>query len=530
MNSWQFRKKTLLPYIAIWVSCILFAGALRETIPKVGLINDEAVEILQSQDLPTDRFYFFTPNYQGGNADIIESFMTYVGFSIRKIFGANLYYLHLFYSLYFCAAFGCFLYLLRRLYQDMAIVGWGSLFFCSSSYALFYNRILTRNGISLLWSTLLLLVIWLIFNDTGKIQTFSLLLCLPLVVVGSLWTYTSYKFLTIAIYMALALHWFSLPKYFRKKRQHGLLLTGSFLTMITLFSGCLLLGGTSFSSFFFRGSYVLRGEFSLAVKRYFFHLIRSLLLPVFHQIGGDFLMDVTHLAYNRQMLSWLLIPFFFIGIGRVLVTWHKKFDFFHIVFLVWGFSTIALAVGGPHLKHHFALFPFVMLLTIHGIDKIYQIGRFHINKRILLILMAVYCFGVISGEVWHIMWKIPTNNMLILDTRFPMAFSQKAQALLATMPKVYIVEGYGRDATRYYTRQNPRVRYLWNQNNLPGEMRDDIKNNRAIGIVIQGKNDPNFLVQGKGVLQCFQKSIERIDQWDVTSYSLNGNKACEGIQ
>ena len=75
--------------------CFLFSFAFCKSIPKEGVINDEAVELLQSQDLPTDRFYYFAPNYHGGQVDLIESLVPYVNLLIRRIFGSDVIFIHL---------------------------------------------------------------------------------------------------------------------------------------------------------------------------------------------------------------------------------------------------------------------------------------------------------------------------------------------------------------------------------------------------------------------------------------------------
>src|SRR5687768_10761254 len=71
MSAWRWAHA--------WLAAVLltalgfrFAGE----VPS-GMFNDQAVELLQSEDLPTDHFVFFVPSYRGGHVDVVESLVPY---------------------------------------------------------------------------------------------------------------------------------------------------------------------------------------------------------------------------------------------------------------------------------------------------------------------------------------------------------------------------------------------------------------------------------------------------------------------
>lgn len=525
MRPRSLRRNPVFWHYAI-VLCLgaCFAVAFRTTIPKTGVINDEAVELLQAQDLPLDRLYVFTPNYRGGNADLIESLTSYVSFGLWKLFGTNLWPMHGFYALSYCAAAVLCFALLRQVYREAGLRVGGAVLFCGSSYALFFTRIITRNALSLLWSTLLLLILRHIVDTTSRPPKTALLAWLPVALTCALWTYSSFKFVAVAVYMALLAHWLRLPRYRVEKMATGGYLLGSVSVFVGLVSGLLFLGGTSVSVFLFRGSYVLQGGLGVAARRYVMHLARSLMLPVLYLPGGDFLMDVTHTAYARQMLSWLLAPLFFLGIWRLLRTWRRAWGVPHLALAIWLLATLPLALGGPHLKHHFALFPCVFLVAMQGMQAVYQWGRRHVRENAVFVLTGVFCVGVVAGEVRHLAGTIPANPLLILDTRLPAAFARHALALAARQPKVYIVEGYGRDATRYYTRHVPTIGYIWNHAPVSDAMRADLARDQAIGIVTQGRAEPPCIAQIPD--GCVETLTERVDRWEMTTYLVTGGARC----
>jgi hypothetical protein len=92
----------------VYSICFCFAFVCSEKVPKSGVINDEAIELLVSEDLPMDHLYFFAPNYHGGNVTLIESLVPYINRLIMSIFGHSLRFLHLFFAL--CYAGACYLF------------------------------------------------------------------------------------------------------------------------------------------------------------------------------------------------------------------------------------------------------------------------------------------------------------------------------------------------------------------------------------------------------------------------------------
>src|SRR4051794_31677286 len=59
------RLRTPSALAIAWAFLVFAFAAWVRPHMMVGLINDEAIELLQGRDLPTDHFYYFAPSYLG---------------------------------------------------------------------------------------------------------------------------------------------------------------------------------------------------------------------------------------------------------------------------------------------------------------------------------------------------------------------------------------------------------------------------------------------------------------------------------
>ncbi|GAK58508.1 4-amino-4-deoxy-L-arabinose transferase and related glycosyltransferase of PMT family [Candidatus Vecturithrix granuli] len=505
---------------SLFIVCFCFTFAFSETIPKTGVINDEAIELLVSEDLPTDRVYFFAPNYQGGNVTLIESLVPYVNLAIMSISGHSLIFLHLFFAL--CHAGACYLFfrLLQAHFQQTSFALYGAILLGGASYANFFNRILTRNGISMLWSCLILLVLYQALK-TSQTHRRNVLywLILPVVLTFAFWTYTSFKFIIVAIYLSLGL-WavfqsFSSRYFARRAWRYPLL---SCILTLCCIAGLLLISQTSFHFTIFRGSYVLGGNWAEVFRKYASHFVSSLLLPVYFKPGGDFLIEVTHTAYNRQTLSIFLAPCFILGVWNSLTFKKSSFGFQQLVLCIWLLGTAMLALGGPQLKHHFALFPIVMFLAICGLWRVAEWVSLMLPPRSFNIVAVIFLLAVVGGETNHLFRKIPLDSLLRLDSGLPAAVAREALQQAQTVSKVYLIEGWGRDAVRYYTRYHPNIRYILNHLPIPIEMENDLQTNQSIAIVTDRDAPPEFFTPHPFLSSRFRKQSQPGERWVVTTY------------
>ena len=515
------RNDARLIPISLCIICFGFAFAFSDTVPKTGVINDEAIELLVSEDLPTDRVYFFAPNYQGGNVTLIESLAPYINLAIMSISGHSLRFLHLFFAL--CHTGACYLFfrLLHAYFEQVSFALYGAILLGGASYATFFNRILTRNGISMLWSCLMLLVLYqaLKISQTHRRRALYWLI-LPVVLTLAFWTYTAFKFIIVAIYLSLGL-WslfqvFSLRYFARRAWRYPAL---SCVLTLCCIAGLLLISQTSFHFTIFRGSYVLGGNWAEVFRKYASHLVSSLLLPVYFKPGGDFLIEVTHAAYNRQTLSLFLAPCFILGVWNALAFKKSGFGFQQLVLCTWLLGTAMLALGGPQLKHHFALFPFVMFLAICGLWQAAEWLTLIFRPRSFNIIAAIFLLAVVGGESNHLFRKIPLDGLLRLDSSLPAAVAREALQRTQTVSKVYLVEGWGRDAVRFYTRRHPNIRYILNHSPISVEMERDLQAHQTIAIVTDREAAPEFFAtQNTLSPSCFHKQVSPGEGWVVTTY------------
>ena len=519
------RTSPIISRILLFAFCFLLAFVFSGSIPKEGVINDEAIELLVAQDLPTDQVYYFAPNYQGGSVVLIEALVPYANLLISRVFGYDLRFIHLFFALCYGLACYVFFLLVKDVYRSEKFAVFGTILLAGASYACFYNRILTRNGISILWTSLLMWVVWKILHASTEHRKSSLyLLCLPLVLILALWTYTSFKFINAAVYVSLGM-WclsYSPLRKAAKKKEWGYLFSSVAITFL-LFLALLVISKTSLHYVIFRGSYVLGGSLGAALKKYLSHLVYSLLLPVYFKPGGDFLIEVTHTAYNRHTLPIFLVPFFLLGVWETLRLWKKSFGFQQVTLLIWFFGTALLAVGGPNLKHHFALFPCVLWIALYGLKQVADWVSSVFHDRTVTLLAIAFIAVYFGGELHHLYNNVPQDGLLILDAGLPKAVSQVTLRQVETGTDVYLVEGWGRDAVRLYTRKNPNIHYIPNVETVPQEIQTKMLSHQSLSIVREGKDVPEFFKAHPNLNRCFEKNVQHVGRWDVSVYLLRGD-------
>lgn len=372
----------------------------------------------------------------------------------------------------------------------------------------------------MLWSCLILLVLYQALK-TPQIRRSNALywLVLPVVLTLAFWTYTSFKFVIIAVYLSLGL-WSlfqSFSSHYFAKRAWKYPALSCVLTLCCI-AGLLLISQTSFYFTIFRGSYVLGGNWVEVFRKYASHLASSLLLPVYFKPGGDFLIEVTHTAYNRQTLSIFLTPFFILGVWDSLPFKKSGFGFQQLVLCTWLLGTAMLALGGPQLKHHFAMFPMVMFLVICGLWQAAEWFSLMLHPRSFSIAAVILLLVIIGAETNHLFRKIPLDGLLRLDSGLPAAVAREALQQAQTVSKVYLLEGWGRDAVRFYTRYHPNIRYALNHPMPPVEMEKDLQMHQTIALVMDRDAPPEFFATHPLLFSRLQKRSQPGERWVVTTY------------
>jgi hypothetical protein len=334
------------------------------------------------------------------------------------------------------------------------------------------------------------------------------------------WTYTSFKFMILAVYLSLGLWCLSQPfppRHAARRRVWSHPILSGMFTFCCI-SGLLLITQTSFYFTIFRGSYVLDGSWNELVKKYASHLVSSLLLPMYFQPGGDFLIEVTHAAYNRQMLSIFLAPFF---VWESATLWHSKNQasvFNNLCCGYWILGTAMLALGGPQLKHHFALFPLVMFLTICGLWQTAEWIALIFRPSQLRHRRDNVSHGGYRRRNSSSLPEDSSHSLLRLDSGLPAAVAREALQQAQTASKVYILEGWGRDAVQFYYQTHPAIRYTVNHPTMPIEMETDLQAHRSIVIVTDTDAPPQFFVTHPSLFSRFQQQTHSGEQWIVTTY------------
>jgi len=489
-----------------------------------GLFNDEAIELLVSQDMPLKGFYFFAPGYKGSQIIPLESLVPYVNRLIFSIAGLHLIFIRLFFML--CLALACcFFYRVVERYYSQAYGILGVILLAGSSYTNFYNQILHRNGVTFLWTCAF---IWLMYKY--MVMTLSggrrvyILSALPLVVVLSNLTYTPFKFLSPVIYIALVV--WTLVYASRKRECLAALLSLG----IAALAGYALLraGGSSVDFILSRGNYVVAKGFG--VRLYLSNVARSLLLPLCYSESPDFHIEMTHIGFHRHTLSYVLVPFFAWGILVSLLGSADRTGFQKLILAVWVCGTALLALGGPELKHHYALFPFVILISLFGfhscmvwLERYFSIGMISWGTIIIVVLFLL-------SEARHLYWANQQNEAIFLEKRMPRALALTALKRVNQLSRVYLIEQYGKDSLRFYTRHEPRIVYLASEaeQGFQTSLMSDIKNGLTVGIVVNGGIVPRILTQDKNLKDCFERVNETVNGRPVSVYLLN--KECVNLR
>ena len=429
---------------------LLVVGASRllfwDSVPR-GMFNDQGVELLQAADLPIDRFHFYAPSYHGGNVDQIESLVPYVIRVLGLADPDDLATVHVLFTLALVAGAA----LLFQAMRETHGFGWGlavAALLALSSYGSYVNRILTRNGVSVLWAALLLFLLSLAVGEPGRRRTLAAV-ALPFALVASLMSYTSFK----ALFPAVPIVWLIHALRRRSGRRQAVLAAAAAVLAAFALAAA---GGSSMQALFLRGAYVMPADRSVSTFAGFAG--QSLLLPVHltrHFAEGGFFIESVHALFGRAMLAPPLRPFFVIGVLLGLYRFARGRDGGHVA-AVWLLGSLILSIGGPSLKTHYAFWPFVAWITVDGLAAGARVARRRLPSPALPAMGAVLAAAALAFEAHHLLAVVAPRTE---GQRPPVAIARAAIQLTADHDAV-LISAMGKDVITFLIRGHERVHFV----------------------------------------------------------------------
>ncbi len=437
----------------------LVVGGYSHFFVNVPLINDEALELSQGVRMRLDSFHFLSPTeiYLWGNADQIETLVPYVSAWLAHVgWGGDVdrdyvRLIHLVFLLAYAAGTLFFALTLRSLLGR----GWafvGGLIFACSAFVLITNHIVTRNGISLLWATAITgtVVKWADETAPGSRTTkWFLPAGLALLLVMGCWTYTSFRMLSLAVFLTLALDFLQFDRTLRgvaRLAAAGAMFGGLMVVLIEW-------DGSSLQSFLQRGSYAV-GDSSGYLRRLAFSFISP-----WHYVSpaeSFFVIEDVHVAIGRAPLSPILAPFFVLG---CLTSWGCSCRAVRLVAKLWLIGMVCCAVAGPNLKYLVVFFPATLCLTVFGLQRAaHALGQLRVRRWLALALVASVIACALAGEVSDYLFRFPYTERQKLN-RIPARMAETAVKLLQEgYAKVYVQPGLGFDIVVWYLEHDRALR------------------------------------------------------------------------
>ena len=404
--------------------------------PQRPLMNDEAVEMLQTVDLPLDRFYFLAPAHRDRWCEVVESAAIYLN---RIFVGPGRYDLtpvRLLHAFVFVAGVLAFYAAASRVLSRFFSLA-AAFLFASSSLNLFYNQVLTRNYLSAPLAALILLFLiralradslaqrsrWLI-GGVGGVLTLGIM------------TYSAFRPLAAALGVALVLEAVLRPGLGLKQRLLRCGIPVACFLVVGAMTGLLLwLSRTSLDVFLGRGTYSLAKGLA-PLESLGLTWASPIWLTRSPEYEGKFIIDETLWAFAQPYILWPLAAFFVLGLLRGLLGRgrERRPELFVAAWTVLLCLAI-LSAGGPNPKYSYVLLPFYFLLTFSGLqvaveaviralERVASRGLLTANRRPpLSVPRAVHgavigCLAVCVGlEVRHLASRPDFINDLSRDPR-----------------------------------------------------------------------------------------------------------------
>ena len=197
------RAACLVFFFSAAIACVIHVQS------KHALINDEAVELMITEGVPFDRFYFMSPDYSYPNGDVSANEMgplyahRFLFWIFKDFFKTRDNYLipiHAFSVLVLATACVAFFYAMRGFVSRQQSVA-AALALALSYTPLLLNQFVSRNTVTIIWGCLLMIFVPRLLDSARRSTAENrrtALICAALVLAGA-WTYTTYLLAAIAI-------------------------------------------------------------------------------------------------------------------------------------------------------------------------------------------------------------------------------------------------------------------------------------------------------------------------------------------
>ena len=436
----------------------LLAGALAAAMAALvnfeierPLDNDEAVELVESVLIPTNRITFLLRDYPRPSGNYNESLSlflnraTLIGIDqtrptapeqdVRRIrwlrvalFGAT----------------GALLFACAAALFGNAWAAVGVALMATSAHLLLMNQFLIRNGLTPFWSLLALMVgAWGLAEDSDRARARRWLIWLPLAVICGIWTYTSFRAYALALYAAIA---WMLWRERSPAWRHQTLAVSAGIALGTILLLTSLAGNVMIDRFFDRGSIV-----AVAGHDYLRNFGRTLLMVVQWQTpDGTFVSEGAHQSMRVALLSPVLALFFALGCWR---SWRAEDVRLAIIPRCLLLFLPLAAVGGPNIRHPLVVMPLVLLITLSGGVFVAQlISRSPILWRRMAVAAASLLAVASAGLELYRVFVLYPQSQTHTWAREPQVFGFAARnAQVDGRTPIWIFHPRGRDVIRWWT-------------------------------------------------------------------------------
>jgi len=411
------------------------------------LFNDEAHELILTEGVPLDRFYFICPSdaYPSGSVAPVEMGQLYINRYLFWIFQDYfvkrddfLVPLHAFNTLILALSCLCFYCAIRK-YTSQGLAALGAVMLATSYTALLFNQFVTRNTTTIIWGCLLILFLPGLIDGSQK--TFSqklraALICAILVLAG-MSTFTSYLLAAVAIWTSLGIVWL---RFDRKWSNLGwIMFSGSVFSFGYLF---LCYTSTySLSAILFRGTYAMNG---MAV--YVENAILTLLSPVYYATDGSFFKEDVHIIFGRPLLAFVFAPFYFIGLVYMICS-RRPLVFLAVI--VWVIGALLCALSGPNPKYIYTFFPLILLISLFGASILRVLIAKHLGNTAANVILGLLLLFAVVDDLKDV-FKQPHDMGREIVNTLPRHGAELAIKSVESGRDTYIYFGLGYDILNWY--------------------------------------------------------------------------------
>ncbi|MFN5560152.1 MAG: hypothetical protein ACK5CF_05275 [Opitutaceae bacterium] len=382
--------------------------------PQRNLLNDEAVELLQTVDLPFNTFHYLAPAHQDRWCEPVES----AGIYLNRLFvGPGRYDvtpLRILHLVVFVGGVLVFYAAASRVLPRFFSVA-ASAIFAASSVNLYYNQVLTRNYLSAPLAALILFFLVRSFHArTASQRSRSLVWGVGCVLLVGVMTYSAFRPLAAALFVALMLEVATRPgSSVREKLQQCRMPVACFLGIGAATGALLWVSQTPLGLFVSRGTYSLAKGLS-PWSSLGLTWASPIWLTRSSEYEGKFIIDETHWAFEQPYILWPLAAFYVLGLlGGLLGRGREGRPEFFIAAWTVVLCQAVLSAGGPNLKYSYVLFPFYVLLTfaglqvaaeaaVRGLQRVARLGPSSPNPRFPPSVPGFVRAGVIAGLVLYV--------------------------------------------------------------------------------------------------------------------------------